>query len=441
MITAFLHKYSKGKIVALLFAILIFLTALFYGLSYLASIHAAEIFNKNMAEQKFFKGHIKVERLSANIFGRVSFTNLVWDDGEGKTSVEIPEGSFKVKPLDVITKTIAPSTVTNIELNDARLVLTFDDTMHINGLEAKRTNKKRQKGPDTKEFTEKLKNADVVLKLNNCAVTALYKNRAFIMERVNANIHYDSKAKLTLAFRSNSFGGTLEAEGLNINGSLDLKPEVAVYNLDVGVRQLNPSSLGTGLNIHEKVTAAAHVSGPLPEPVITGKIAMDELNLPALHFTDLTGDLRYDYGQLIAYNVKAKIFGGTCEAFGGFNLDTKGYTVDVKGYKLRSERAARSSLIRCAVDLDLKMRCNGDNKSTKTYGSFVSGPGVYTLLKFDCIRGSFFNQYKTLRFSDVVIYSMAGDIMAPSFSIVDGKLKLGEVYFGDHKTGEKVQVH
>jgi hypothetical protein len=86
------------------------------------------------------------------------------------------------------------------------------------------------------------------------------------------------------------------------------------------------------------------------------------------------------------------------------------------------------------------MKCNGDNKSTLTYGSFYSGSGSYAILKFDRISASFSNQYKNLVFSDVLIESTAGDITTPLLSIDDGKLHLGKIYLTNRDTGMKTQV-
>lgn len=75
------------------------------------------------------------------------------------------------------------------------------------------------------------------------------------------------------------------------------------------------------------------------------------------------------------------------------------------------------------------MSCNGDNRSTVTYGTFTSGKGIYALVKFDSISGAFSNQYKRLKFDDVTIKSVSGDIVAPQFELLDGKLHMGDLYY------------
>ena len=440
------HNHTK-KIIAII-VLLIALNALFWWLAYLASIHAAEIFNRVISDQKFLAGIVTVDRISANIKGAVTFENLQWKDREGQPVVVIPSGSFKVRIWDVVTKHFSIGTITYAELDHAVMNLKFNDKMHIVGLrlaervpEKKNTAKKKQ--DKTKEpFNIRLKDTNMVLKLVNCKITATStkKQRKFVLNDVNTTIHYNSKDKINVDFATGKFGGTLVGDGVALHGTIDLKPRIAVYNLNLGIKELDPSSLGTGLNIKDKVTAGAHIVGDLPDPLITGRLAMKELNIPALHFTGLKGDFRYQDGLITATNVHADVYGGNCDAYGSFALDSKAYDVYVKGHALRSEIAAKSALIRCAIELDLTMKCNGDNKSTLTYGSFYSGSGSYAILKFDRISASFSNQYKNLVFSDVLIESTAGDITTPLLSIDDGKLHLGKIYLTNRDTGMKTQV-
>ena len=110
---------NKRRLVLSAISIAVALAAVFYLLCYLASIQAARIFNEVVAEQRVMKGTLTVEALSANIFGTVSFDNLVWKDDAGTLLASIPQGSFKVRPLDIITKRFNSETVTYVEIKDA----------------------------------------------------------------------------------------------------------------------------------------------------------------------------------------------------------------------------------------------------------------------------------------------------------------------------------
>ncbi|MCH3914926.1 MAG: hypothetical protein LKE29_06575 [Acidaminococcaceae bacterium] len=442
----FWHNHTKKIIAAVVFLIVFNIS--FWWLAYLASIHAAEIFNVAVANQNLVDGTITADRISANIKGAVTFENLQWIDRSGNQVVVIPNGSFKVRIWDIVMKHPSIGTITYAELDNAVLNLKFNKRMHIVGLKvAERVPEKKPanspKRDKTKEpFNVRLKDTNMILKLVNCKITATSTKhpREFILNNVNTTIHYDSKDKITVDLGTGKFGGTLIGDGVALHGFIDLKPRIATYNLNLGIKELDPSSLGTGLNIKNKVTAGARIVGNLPDPLITGRLAMKELNIPALHFTKLVGDFRYQDGLITATNVHADVYGGNCDAYGSFALDSKAYDVYVKGHELRSEIAAKSALINCAIELDLTMKCTGDNKSTLTYGNFYSGPGNYAILKFDKISASFSNQYKNLQFSDVLIESTAGDITTPLFSIDDGKLHLGKIYLTNRETGTKSQV-
>ena len=401
-------------------------------LAYIASIHAAQIFNREIAKQHLLDGTITVERLVATPLGHVRFENLEWKGTYDNNRVSIPSGSFKVKPLDIVLRRISTKTIENLELNDADIELTFTPQMHVRGFKAMERPKTppQKKGEKKKrDFDIKLKNLDVALKLNHCHVTVHFKQRLHKFTDVNADIHYNSKDKLDIDFSTGELAGTLEGHGVDLQGSVDLKPRVSTCDLNLGIRGLNPSSLGTGLDIHERVSAAATITGPISEPISVGQLYMKNLNLPGLNFTNVKGDFKYEDGYIAAKNVKADVFGGNCDAWGGFNIDTKAYEVNVRGHDLHSEDAANVSFFRTLVQLDLKMLCDGDNRSTLTYGSFYSGKGMYAIVKFDSIRGKLSNKYKKLKFSDVEIKSESGDIVAPQFELVDGKLHLGNLYY------------
>lgn len=400
-----------------------------FWLAYIASIHAAQIFNREIVKQDFLDGTITVERLTATPLGHVRFYGLEWKESRSGNRITVPSGSFHVKPLDIILRRINTRTIQRVELDNADIDLTFDKNMHVRGIKAAELPLPLEARGRKKKFDIKLKDVDVAVKLNHCKMTARYKERVHTFEDVNADLAYNSADKLTIDFSTGELGGTLEGQGVDIQGDVDLKPAVSTYDLKLGIKNLNPSSLGTGLDIHERVTASANVTGKLPEPVIVGELYMPNLNLPGLKFTKVKGNFKYQDGKIEAQNVTADIFEGTCDAEGGFNIDTKAYRVNVMGHDLHSEDATNIPYFRTLVQLDLKMLCDGDNRSTLTYGSFASGKGIYAIIKFNSIHGTFSNQYKQLKFNDVVIKSDGGDIVAPQFELVDGKLHLGNLYY------------
>lgn len=434
----FLQKHRR-KIKWILLSFLASLLVLVW-LAYIASVHAAQIFNREMAKQHFFDGTITVERLTATPMGHVRFENLEWKGSHDGNRVFIPSGSFQVRSLDIVLKRISTRTIQELELNEAEIQLTFTENMHIRGIRAAEVPKPAEQKGRKKKFDIKLKNVDAHVKLNHCKLTACYKQRIHAFQDVNADLRYNSSDKLTIDFSTGELGGTLEGKGVDIQGSVDLKPQVSTYDLKLGIKELNPSSLGTGLDIKERVTASATVTGELPDPVIVGELYMPKLNLPGLRFTNVKGNFKYADGYIDAQNVTADVFEGTCDARGGFNIDTKAYNVSVMGHDLHSEDATNIPYFRTLVQLDLKMLCDGNSRSTLTYGSFYSGKGIYAIIKFNSIKGTFSNQYKQLKFSDVEIKSDGGDIVAPQFELIDGKLRMGNLYYVA-PGGNRARIH
>ena len=131
---AFLQKHRR-KIKWILLCVLASFLVLAW-LAYIASIHAAQIFNREMARQHFFDGTITVERLTATPLGHVRFENLEWKGSHDGNRVFIPRGSFQVKPMDIVLRKISTRTIQELELNEAEIDLTFTEHMHIRGIQA-----------------------------------------------------------------------------------------------------------------------------------------------------------------------------------------------------------------------------------------------------------------------------------------------------------------
>lgn len=91
------------------------------------------------------------------------------------------------------------------------------------------------------------------------------------------------------------------------------------------------------------------------------------------------------------------------EATGAYDVDTRGYSIDALGHDLMASIAAKTSKINCRVELDLKMRSDGNPKNVLTYGSFTSGAGTYSLIPFEQISGKFNDRHGVLKFTDVKI--------------------------------------
>lgn len=462
----------KRKYIYIVLGLWALVTVTYFSLCKIASDQAMLIFNKTMSAQKVLKGSVTIGSIDADIWGRVAFQNLVWLDTDGQPIVHVPQGRFKVRPWDIITRSISTSTIKELELDNALLAVRFNRKMQLDIFEqaqAKRVIERAEQkeavlsGNETAvepehitqekigvqerqprarhELNLDLENKHLKLRVvfNNCTLTAGYRNRYFVLNEVNATMDIDTNKKLAIELVTGKFGGTVVGDGLEIKGSINLAQQIPNYDLHLRLYNVLPASLAIA-DIKDTVSITAAVTGKLPSPVIDGHLYFKELNIPGLHFSKVRGDLHYENALLKFTNVTGNVFGGTVEAFGDYHLDTKYYNIDALGHELLGSIAARSGKVKCKVELDFKIRSKGDPKTALTYGSFKSGKGSYYIIPFDSISGEFSNQNKRLEFKNVVIETKMGTIKTDAFDIVGGKLHIGEIYLEEPENGQTIKI-
>lgn len=189
------------------------------------------------------------------------------------------------------------------------------------------------------------------------------------------------------------------------------------------------------------MTLTFHATGPLDQPEARGRLHMERLNLPALRFTDVSGDVYYRDSLLQFTQVKAKVYGGTLDAYGDYNLETRAYNIYGHGEDLNSSTALHDMKFRTLVAMDITMRCDGNPRHLRAYGSFQSGSGYYFPLHFNSISGRFNNRYHELDFYDVVISTAMGDIATDALHIVNGDVQFSPVRIRDAESGETTELH
>ena len=167
---------------------------------------------------------------------------------------------------------------------------------------------------------------------------------------------------------------------------------------------------------------------------------MKELNIPALHFTDVIGDVNYSNSLFRLTDVNAKVYGGRLKARGDYNLDTRRYNIYGKGTDLDSRIALRDMNFSCRVDTELTVRCDGNPRHILIYGNFKSGKGRYSIIPFDSLQGRFSNRYRELKIYDAKIVMPFGTITTDAFSIINGKLTLGPILYTDPDTGKVITI-
>ena len=462
------------------YAAIFFATASLVGVVILemASRSATETFNAAMQEQTMLKGNITVEEISANLKGEVVFENLLWKDERGGTILEIPEGSFKVRLWDVITNDFKSTTIQKLSLRGANISVHLDENMQVDFIrhsqdfgkvndsmkkdsddweeKVSRANKTEEELKEIGERRRRLqqskiekgwKNFDaeghplnLALNLEDCQIEVLYKERHYLLRGVSFETEIDTGNEMTLKLHTGTFGGTMIGRGMDINGGVDFKAEIPQCNLLISFMEVDPSSLGFGLNLHDKMTLYVRFTGPITQPVGNGTVRMDELHLPGIDFKNVAGSIYYENALVDFKNVTADVYGGKLDAHGDYNIDTRYYNIYGHGDKLKAYIALPNSGLHCDVDLNITIQSKGNARETITSGDFVSGNGRYSILAFKSLSGKFKNEYKDLSFYDVKIDLGNYKLSTDAFSILDGKLHFDPIKVVD-KDGNVVSTY
>lgn len=437
---------------------------------------AAAIFNKAMEEQNMLLGEITVEEIQANPFGEVSFTNLIWQDEKGGTILEIPEGNFKVKIFDVLTGNFQSTTIRELYLKDATVSVAFDENMNVDFIrhskdfkevhqdmkknsdsweeKVSRVNKTEQELKEIgekrrqmqrlkieqgwKNFNVEGRKINVDLKLENCQIEIFYRERHYLLGRVNFETKINTDDEMTLKVRTGVFGGTMIGRGLEINGKVDFKSEeIPQCSVAIMLREVDPSSLGFGMNIHDKMTLTVNFTGSISNLIGDGKIQMDELHIPGMDFTKLDGKIHYEDSMLTFADVTADVYKGKLNAYGDYNIDTRYYNIHGHGDKLKTSAALPDSHLHCDVNLDFTIQSKGNAKETVVFGNFISDKGRYSILKFESLSGKVRSEHNKLDFYDVAINLGNYKITTDALSIKDKKLTFEPIKMSS-KDGELV---
>lgn len=435
---------------------------------FVLSRSAARIFNNAMEQQDMLQGTITVEAIWADMTGYVEFANLKWTDPRGETILFVPEGSLRVHLWDILTMNISSSTLQELTLKKANVSIRFNEDMNVDFIRSEPKPKKTSPKKDTKNsladkseeerrrigeekrkrneqqlesqwknFNQEGHRLNCKLTLENCPIEIFYSNRHYYLTGVYFEAIIDTDKALSLNAYTGRFGGTMVGSGMTIHGDVDLTTEpVPECDLSVLLQDIQPSSLGFGLNIQDTITLRTYFTGPLSHPTGRGDLYMKQLRLPGLEFTNIHSDIYYEDAALIFPNVTAKVFDGTLEADGTYNIDTRYYRIHGLGKNLQASQALKGSGLSCPVDLDIHLISNENSRNSRFYGSFTSGAGRYKWIPFDRLSGRFSNAYRDLRFYDARIDIGHYQLQTDFFSIIDGKLTLHPVDLVNTETGE-----
>ena len=469
------HKISVAAAVAtVIVTILVIL-----GLLQFARRGAAFIFNREMEKQTMLRGTITVESLMAHITGDVNFENLVWREPDGDLILQVPEGSFRVRLWDVIVQNFKATSIQHLTLKNAVISVSFNENMQVDFLNQQQgklslpetaTKKKAEKNTKQKKqqkekpvseqdleqewiedhdfvYDDDGVNFDLggrrlrtVIVFEDCRLEARYRKRHYVLNNVNMKLGLDTTGKSHIDLSTGKFGGTMQGGGMSIYGIIDFRTATPGLDIDVSLRDVDPSSLGFGMNVHDNMTVVVRMEGPATGPRGRGTVKMKELHIPALNFSDVIGDVSYADGLFRFSDVNAKVFGGELRARGDYNIDTRTYHIYGKGSQLQSMRALNDLSFSCLVDMNLTVQCNGNPRNILAYGDFKSGKGHYSFLPFNSLEGRFTNRFRELHIYDAVIDTPFGRVSTDAFSIINSKLRLGKIILTDHDTGKDITI-
>lgn len=458
---AFGKKCLKRLGLALLVVCLLILLAL-----EIISRGAAQIFNYAMANQDMLRGTITVERLISDITGHVYFTGLEWKDREGNPILEIPSGDFRVNVWDVLTRDFKSTTIRELTVNQPSVSVHLSDNMKVDfvrpspdmdrlkkesedwrekvnlaTLDARerravgqwrREHHQQKVQRDWHNFNAAGKHLKLRLNVHDGGVEVFYRERHYVMSHVQMAVDLDTAKQMSLDMSIGGFGGTMIGDAIALNGTVDFTTDPEpVCNTALVLYQIDPSSLGFGMNIHDKMTLSTYFTGPVSHPIGTGKVEMDELHIPGLDFANVEGKVYYENSLLQFTDVTADVYKGRLSAYGDYDLDTRFYNLYGHGEAMQTEAALPKSGLHTRVDLDLEIHSEGSAKSTVSSGSFVSGPGRYRLLPFDSLSGKVTDAGGDLHFYDAVINLPGFTVSTDAFHIQHGKLSLNPIKLTD----------
>ena len=458
---AFGKKCLKRLGLALLVVCLLILLAL-----EIISRGAAQIFNYAMANQDMLRGTITVERLISDITGHVYFTGLEWKDREGNPILEIPSGDFRVNVWDVLTRDFKSTTIRELTVNQPSVSVHLSDDMKVDFVRPSPDMDQLKKEP--KDWREKVnlatldarerravgqwrrehhqqkvqrdwhnfnaagKHLKLRLNVHDGGVEVFYRERHYVMSHVQMAVDLDTAKQMSLDMSIGGFGGTMIGDAIALNGTVDFTTDPEpVCNTALVLYQIDPPSLGFGMNIHDKMTLSTYFTGPISHPIGTGKVEMDELHIPGLDFANVEGKVYYENSLLQFTDVTADVYKGKLTARGDYDLDTRFYNLYGHGEAMQTEAALPKSGLHTRVDLDLEIHSEGSAKSTVSSGSFVSGPGRYRLLPFDSLSGKVTDAGGDLHFYDAIINLPGFTVSTDAFHIQHGKLSLNPIKLTD----------
>ena len=226
----------------------------------------------------------------------------------------------------------------------------------------------------------------------------------------------------------------MRGSGMTINGTIDMKEaERPVADLSMLISEVDPSSLGFGMDIHDKMTLSVRFTGPFDTMEGAGTVRMKELHIPGIAFRNVEGAVRMKEAKLDFTDVTADVFGGKLRAWGDYDLDTCYWNLCGHGEGLEAAEGFPSAQLDCKGARDLIIHSTGSTRRTVYSGSFRSGAGTYRcIVPFESLSGTFDSAWHDQRFGNLEIdFGDGYRARADTFRRKDGKVTLSPIEIYD----------
>jgi len=435
-------NYKKLLGIPLIIIALLWAGFVFFGQQ--AKKNAIAIFNEKMGTQKVLHGKLVVGDLDAHLDGTVNFKDLAWTDTEGEQLMKVGQGRLKLNPWDAVTGQMGTRSLSTIELENAEFIVHFNEKKRADIVSKKQADKLQDTnkseinaGAETKAAEEGQKNIDLSDKvgqkhviLKNSTFTIMDKQHVYTLTNVNGRFDYN-KGQLMLEVKTGKFAGTMIGDSLELKGQVGVLPGKDKLDLDLKLNNVVPKTLGLG-NITNQVSLTGRATGTVKNMQVDGKIAFADLDLPKMHFNNLTGSYHYENNIIHVMDVKGNIFSGTVDAFGEYNFKTREHKIFITGHGLEASDYFSANNISCRLNLEMEMLNDGTKYGTVYRGYFKSGEGKYGKYAFNSIASLFRISGKDLHFNKVVLDTDMGEFHASAIDVVNKKMKLHGLSWQPH---------
>ena len=428
----FFRKLFSKKALICVLGILFLLWGSFIFFGQQAKRNAAAIFNQEMSSQNAIQGKIQLGELEPHLDGTIYFKNLVWVDTNGDRLMKVKQGHIKVSPFDAIFGRMGTRSLQAINLENAEFIIRFNEKKHADIVPRQQAlkDKKAQVTPAKPNIhlSDKLGRKHLILR--NSIITVINNAKTYTLNEVNGNFDYN-EGILNLDMKTGKFGGDMIGDSLELSGKVGTDKNNDAIDMQLTVKNIVPSSLNLG-NISNSVSLTGKATGSLKHLLVDGKIYFHDLDLPKMHFSNLSGNYHYEDDIIHVTDIQGNIFDGTVDAFGEYNIQTRAHKIFITGHNLEAAQYFKAEDLHCRLQLNMEMLNDGTKYGTIYRGNFASGEGRLGKHSFYSLSSFFTIQNKDFHFNSIVLDTKIGEFHASRIDVVNKKFMLHGLSWKPH---------